>query len=247
MMGTLLAITCYILALKRGYPREKRPPLRESLIIARDGLLSIFAAVIIVGGIAFGIFTATEASAVAVFYAAFLGLVIYREMRILDLWPIFVDSVKTTAIVMLLIGCASAFAWMMTFLHVPTLVTRFFLSLTDNPYVILFLINILLLFLGMIMDVAPLIVIVTPVLLPVVQSVGMNPVTFGIVLMVNMAIGLTTPPVGAGLFVGCTVGKTTMEKCTRSMLLLWPAMLIVLFLTTYVPWLTTALPNWLMP
>jgi len=247
LMGVLLAITCYILALKRGYPREKRPPLKESLIIARDGLLSIFAAVIIVGGIAFGIFTATEASAVAVFYAAFLGLVVYREMRIRDLWPIFVDSVQTTAIVMLLIGCASGFAWMMTFLHVPTLVTQFFLSITDNKFAVLLLINILLLFLGAIMDVAPLIVIVTPVLLPVVQAVGMSPVTFGIVLMVNMAIGLTTPPVGAGLFVGCTVGKTTMEKCTRSMLLLWPAMLTVLFLTTYIPWLTTALPNWLMP
>ena len=107
--------------------------------------------------------------------------------------------------------------------------------------------NILLLFLGMIMDVAPLIVIVTPVLLPVVQAVGMSPGTFGIVLMVNMAIGSTTPRVEAGLFVGCTVGKTTMEKCTQSMLLLWPAMLIVLFLTTYIPWLTTALPNLLMP
>ena len=97
------------------------------------------------------------------------------------------------------------------------------------------------------MDVAPLIVIVTPVLLPVVQAVGMNPVTFGIVLMVNMAIGLTTPPVGAGLFVGCAVGKTTIEKCSRAMFLLWPAMLIVLFLTTYIPWFTTVLPNWIMP
>jgi len=247
LMGVLLAITCYILALRRGYPREKRPAPKESLIIMRDGLLSIFAAIIIVGGIAFGIFTATEASAVAVFYAAFLGLVVYREMKVVDLWPVFIDSVQTTAIVMLLIGCASAFAWMMTFLHIPTLVTQFFLSISDNPFVILLLINILLVFLGAIMDVAPLIVIVTPVLLPVVQAVGMSPVTFGIVLMVSMAIGLTTPPVGAGLFVGCSVGKTTMEKCTRSMLLLWPAMLIVLVLTTYVSWITMALPNWLMP
>jgi tripartite ATP-independent transporter DctM subunit len=247
MMGVLLAITCYLLALKRGYPREKRPPLKESLVIIRDGLSCILAAVIIVGGIAFGIFTATEASAVAVFYAAFLGLVVYREMRVRDLWPVFMESVKTTAVVMLLIGCASAFAWMMTYLHVPTRVTQLFLSITNNPYVLLFLINILLLFLGTIMDVAPLIVIVTPVLLPVVQAVGMNPVTFGIVLMINMAIGLTTPPVGAGLFVGCTVGKTTIEKCTHAMLLLWPAMLIVLFLTTYIPWFTTVLPNWIMP
>ena len=247
MLGVFLAITCYLVALKRGYPREKRPPFKESLVIIRDGLSCILAAVIIVGGIAFGIFTATEASAVGVLYAAFLGLVVYREMKIRDLWPLFIESVKTTAVVMLLIGCASAFAWMMTYLHVPTRVTEFFLSITDSPYLLLFLINILLLFLGMIMDVAPLIVIVTPVLLPVVQAVGMNPVTFGIVLMISMAIGLTTPPVGAGLFVGCTVGKTTIEKCTRAMLMLWPAMLIVLFLTTYIPWFTTVLPNWIMP
>jgi tripartite ATP-independent transporter DctM subunit len=220
---------------------------QETPVIIRDGLLCILAAVVIVGGIAFGIFTATEASAVGVLYAAFLGLVVYREMKIRDLWPLFMESVKTTAVVMLLIGCASAFAWMMTYLHVPTRVTQFFLSITDSPYLLLFLINVLLLFLGTIMDVAPLIVIVTPVLLPVAQAVGMNPVTFGIVLMVNMAIGLTTPPVGAGLFVGCTVGKTTIEKCTRAMLLLWPAMLAVLFLTTYVPWFTTVLPNWIMP
>jgi tripartite ATP-independent transporter DctM subunit len=247
MMGVFLAITCYLVALKRGYPREKRPPFKESMVIIRDGLFCILAAVIIVGGIAFGIFTATEASAVGVLYAAFLGLVVYREMKIRDLWPLFMESVKTTAVVMLLIGCASAFGWMMTYLHVPARVTQFFLSITDSPYFLLFLVNVLLLFLGCIMDVAPLIVIVTPVLLPVVQAVGMNPVTFGIVLMVSMAIGLTTPPVGAGLFVGCAVGKTTIEKCSRAMFLLWPAMLAVLFLTTYIPWFTTVLPNWIMP
>jgi tripartite ATP-independent transporter DctM subunit len=243
MMGFFLAVTCFILALIRKYPREKMPPLKDSIRIAKDGLLSIFAAFIIIGGIAFGVFTATEASAVAVFYAAFLGLVVYKEMKIRDLWPIFVDSVKTTAVVLLLIGCASAFAWMMTFLQIPTKVTLFFLSITKNPVLILMLVNVLLLFLGCIMDVAPLILIITPVLLPMVQLAGMNPVTFGIVLMVNLAIGLTTPPVGAGLFVGCMVGKTTIEKCTKAMITLWPAMLIVLLLTTYVPWFTTFLPS----
>ena len=158
-----------------------------------------------------------------------------------------VDSVKTTTSVLFLIGCSSAFAWMMTFLQVPAKATSFFLSLTTDKYLLYFLINILLLGLGMIMDVAPLIVIVTPVLLPVMQATGMDPVTFGIVLMVNLGIGLTTPPVGTGLFVGCAVGKTTMEKVSVSMLALWPAMLIVLLLTTYVPQLTMALPNWLMP
>lgn len=238
-----MGITCFIVALKRKYPREKIPPFKKAIRITIDGILSIFAAVIIVGGIAFGIFTATEASAVAVLYAAFLGLFVYRELKIKDFWPIFKDSVKTTAIVFFLIGTASAFGYMMTILQIPTQVTNFFLSITDNKYLILLLINIMLLILGCLMDVAPIILIVTPILLPVVQAAGMNPVTFGIVLMVNLAIGLTTPPVGAGLFVGCTVGKTTLEKCSKAMIILWPAMLAVLFLTTYVPWFTTFLPS----
>jgi tripartite ATP-independent transporter DctM subunit len=167
-------------------------------------------------------------------------------MKIRDLWPCFVDSVKTTAAVMMLIGCASAFGWMMTYLQIPTQVTAFFLSITRDPIMLLMLINLLLLVLGCIMDVAPLILIATPVLLPVVVQAGMSPITFGIVLMVNLAIGLTTPPVGAGLFVGCAVGKTTLEKTSLAMLKLWPAMIIVLIITTYVPWVTTFLPKLIM-
>jgi tripartite ATP-independent transporter DctM subunit len=243
MLGIFLAITCFIIALVRKYPREKIPPLMQSLRIIWEGFLSLFAAVVIVVGIAAGIFTATEASAVAVLYAAFLGFFVYRELKLKDLWPIFVDSVKTTAAVLLLIGTASAFGWMMTFLQIPSKVMTFFLALTHNPFVILLLINALLIVLGCVMDVAPLIVIVTPVLLPIVQVTGMSPVTFGIVLLLNLAIGLTTPPVGAGLFVGCMVGKTTLEKCSRAMIVLWPAMIAVLLLTTYVPWFTTFLAS----
>ncbi|TCL63285.1 tripartite ATP-independent transporter DctM subunit [Hydrogenispora ethanolica] len=243
MLGVFLAVTCYLLALKYNYPREKMPPFRKALRISIDGMLSLLAAVIIVGGIAFGIFTATEASAVAVFYAAFLGLCVYRELKLKDIWPIFLDSVKTTASVLLLIGCASAFGWMMTLLQVPTHVTGLFLSVTDNPLLLLLLINILLLLLGMIMDVAPLILIITPVLLPVVQAAGMSPITFGVLLMLNLGIGLTTPPVGAGLFVGCSVGKVSMEQCSKMMLYLWPAMLLVLLLVTYFPWFTTFIPS----
>jgi len=243
MLGVFLAITCFIIALKRGYPREKIPPLPQIVKIVWEGIMSLLAAVIIVVGIAAGIFTATEASAVAVLYAAFLGFFVYRELEIKDLWPIFIDAVKTTSVVLMLIGCASAFGWMMTYLQIPAKVMVFFLGITHNPFIILLLINLLLLILGCVMDVAPLIVITTPVLLPVVQAVGMSPVTFGIVLLLNLAIGLTTPPVGAGLFVGCMVGKTTLEKCSKAMILLWPAMLAVLLLTTYVPWFTTFLAS----
>jgi tripartite ATP-independent transporter DctM subunit len=247
MVGLALMGTCYYLALKRGYPCERRPSLKVCLVIVRDGLVALLAALVIVGGIAFGIFTVTEASAIAVFYAAFLGVVVYREMGPWDFWPVLVDSMKTTASVLFLIGCASAFGWMMTFLQIPGKVTELFLTFTGNKYLLYFLINLLLLGLGMIMDVAPLIVIVTPVLLPVMKATGMDPVTFGILLMVNLAIGLTTPPVGTALFVGSAVGNVTIERLARSLVTLWPAMLFVLFLVTYVPSLTTIIPNWIMP
>lgn len=242
MLGLLLGLTCFLIALKRGYPREKAPPLRQSLRIIFDGLLSLLAAVIIVVGIAAGVFTATEASAVAVLYAAFLGFVVYRELTVRDLLQVLLDSVCTTAVVLFLIGCASAFGWLMTYLQIPAKIMAAMLGLTRSPVLILLMVNLLLLVLGTVMDLSPLIVITTPVLLPVVQAAGMNPVTFGIVLLLNLGIGLTTPPVGAGLFVGCLVGKTTVEQTSRAMLVLWPAMIAVLLLCTFVPWFTTALP-----
>ena len=243
MLGLALSVACFVIALRRGYPCEKRPPLRECLRISFDGILALMAALIIVVGIAAGIFTATEASAVSVLYAGFLGFMVYKELKLRDLWPILMDSVKTTAVVLFLIGCASAFGWMMTYFQIPAAVMNGFLSLTKNPFLILLLVNLLLLMLGMVMDVAPLIVIVTPVLLPVVKAAGMSEITFGIMLMLNLGIGLTTPPVGASLFVGCMVGKTTIEKASRAMLPLWPAMVIVLLLITYVPWFTEFLPG----
>lgn len=246
MIGLSLMAVSYVVAVKKNYPKEKRPPFRESMRIVRDGLLSIFAAVIIVGGIAFGIFTATEASGVAVIYAAFLGIVVYREIRVRDLWPILLDSIKTISTVLFLIGSATAFAWLLTRLRVPAMLTDAVLSVTDSPIVILLIVNALLIFLGMIMDVAPLIVITTPILLPVVTSAGMSVTTFGVVLLMNLGIGLSTPPVGTGLFVGCSVGKTTIERTTRAMIRFWPAMILVLLLVTYVPWLTTFLPDLIM-
>ncbi|MCX8013304.1 MAG: TRAP transporter large permease subunit, partial [Rectinema sp.] len=190
--------------------------------------------------------TATEASAVSVVYAAFLGFVIYRELKLKDIGPILMESLKTTAVVLFLIGCASAFGWLMTYLQIPAKVLSVFLGISTNRFVIILLVDVLLLLLGMVMDVAPLIVIVTPILLPVVKAVGMSEITFGILLMLNLGIGLTTPPVGASLFVGCMVGKTTIEKTTRAMLPLWPAMIIVLLLISYVPWFTEVLPRMFM-
>jgi tripartite ATP-independent transporter DctM subunit len=242
-LGVALMISSLIISIKRGYPREKIPPIKKCLPIIWQGLISVLTAIIVVGGIIFGVFTATEASAVAVVYALFLSLFVFREMKVRDIWPIVLQSVRTTAVIMLLVATATAFGYMMTVLMIPLKVTAFFLSVTHNPIILLLMINALLLFLGCIMDMAPLILITTPVLLPAVVSIGMSPITFGILLMVNLGIGLTTPPVGSALFVACSVGKAKMENVAKAMLLFWPAMIIVLLLTTYFPWFTTFLPN----
>ncbi len=246
MIGIGLMVTSYIIAVKRKYPREKRPPFRQSIRVMVDGVLALMAAVVIVGGIAFGIFTATEASAIAVIYSALLGLFVYRELRLRDLWFVLLDSVKIISTVMFLIGSAAAFGWLLALLQVPAMVTTAFATLGGGPIVTLLLMNLLLILLGMIMDVAPLIVITTPILLPVAVAAGMSPVTFGIVLLLNLGIGLTTPPVGTGLFVGCSVGGTTIERTTRAMVKFWPAMLAVLLLATFVPWFTEFLPKLIM-
>lgn len=242
-MGVALMISSYIIAVKRGYPREKVPPFTKCLPIITEGMISVLTAVIVVGGIIFGVFTATEASAVAVIYALFLGMIVFREMKVKDIWPTVQKSVRTTAVILCLVATATAFGYMMTVLMIPHKVTVFFLSITHNPILLLLLINALLLFLGCIMDMAPLILITTPVLLPICVAAGMSPITFGIMLMVNLGIGLTTPPVGSALFVSCAVGKSTMERVSKQMLTLWPAMLIILALTTYWPWFTEYLPS----
>ncbi|HUZ17441.1 MAG TPA: TRAP transporter large permease [Spirochaetia bacterium] len=246
MIGLALMATSYIIAVRRNYPREKRPPFRKSIRVIIDGVLALLAAVVIVGGIAFGIFTATEASAIAVIYSAILGLFVYRELRLRDLWYVLLDTVKVISSVMFLIGSATAFGWLLALLQVPVAVTSTFTAIGGGRIVVLLMMNVLLLLLGMIMDLAPLIVITTPILLPLAQATGMSPVTFGIVLLLNLSIGITTPPVGTGLFVGCTVGGTTIERTTRAMVQFWPAMIAVLLLTTFVPWFTEFLPKLIM-
>jgi tripartite ATP-independent transporter DctM subunit len=238
-----LMIASLIIAIKRGYPREKIPPFKKCLPIIWEGLISVLTTVIVVGGIIFGIFTATEAAAIAVVYALILSLFLFRELKLCDIWPTVVKSVRTTSVIMTLIATATAFGFMMTVLMIPHRVTIFFASITHNPVILLILVNLLLLFLGCIMDMAPLILITTPVLLPACMAVGMSPITFGIMLMINLGIGLTTPPVGSALFVACAVGKARVEKVAYRMLALWPAMLIVLALATYWPWFTLYVPS----
>jgi len=245
MIGFGLMLASYIIAVKRDYPKEARPPAKESLKIIVHAIPSLTVGFIIVGGIAFGFFTATEAAAIGAVTAFLVATLIYRELTPSKLWKATLQSVRTISIVILLIASASAFAWLMAYLRIPGALADGVLGITSNPYLILLIINVLLLILGAIMDMSPLILILTPVLLPIVTAppIEMSAVHFGIVLLMNLGLGLTTPPVGTALFVGCAIGKIRIEDASRAMLYLWPAMVIVLLLVTYVPWFVTFLPN----
>lgn len=245
MIGLGLMVASYVLALRRGYPSERRPPLRESLRITVTAIPALAVGLIIVGGIAFGWFTATEAAAIGTVVAFLVATLIYREMSLGTLWRATLQSVRTIALVIFLIAAASAFAWLMAYLRVPSALAAGLLSVTDNPILLLLMINVMLLALGAIMDMAPLILILTPVLLPIVTAdpINMSPVHFGIVLLMNLGLGLTTPPVGTALFVGCAIGNIRIEQASRAMLTLWPVMLVVLLLITYFPWFVNVLPN----
>lgn len=245
MIGLSLMVASYFVALRRGYPTGTRPPLAESARISLVAVPSLAVGLIIVGGIAFGWFTATEAAAIGTIVAFVVASLIYREMGPERLWGATVQAVRTISIVILLIATASAFAWLMAYLRIPTALADGILSISDNPIAILAMINLLLLFLGAIMDMAPLILILTPVLLPIVTAdpINMSGVHFGIMLLMNLGLGLTTPPVGTGLFVGSAIGDISIEHTSRAMIYLWPAMLVVLILITYFPWFVTVVPR----
>ena len=247
LLGVALMIISYIIAVKRGYPKEGVVSVKEALKISKDAFLGIFTAVIIVGGVISGIFTATESAAIATVYAFIITFFVYREIPLRAFRGILYSSLKTLAMVMSLIAAASAFGWLMAFLKIPEAATTMLLGLTENRVLLLLLINLLLLILGAIMDMAPLILITTPILYPVVVgSLGMNPVQFGVMLILNLGIGLTTPPVGSALFVGCAIGKISIEKTTRAMLPMYITMIIVLIIITFVPELVMFVPDRIM-
>jgi tripartite ATP-independent transporter DctM subunit len=199
--------------------------------------------VIILGGILSGVFTANESASIAVVWAFCVTMFVYRDYQWSDLPRLVHRTVKTVTIVMILIGFAAAFGYLMTLMQIPLKVTAFFTSLSDNRYVILLLINVMLLLLGTLMDMAPLILILTPILLPVVTSMGIDPVHFGMIMMVNLGMGLITPPVGSVLFVGSAVAGLKIGVVARAMKPFFVALFIVLMMVTYVPWLSLWLPR----
>ena len=175
-----------------------------------------------------------------------LALAVFRSVRLRDIGRVIKNSLKTLAIVMTLLATAKAFAYMMTELRIPAAISNGLLSITENKYILLLIINVLLLVLGCFMDMAPLITIMTPILLPVITSVGVDPVHFGVIMIFNLAVGLCTPPVGSALFVGCAIGRTPIERTAKNMLPLYAVMVVVLLLVTYIPGISLSLPRMLM-
>ncbi len=228
---------------KRGYPKGDPVALKDVPKIAIDALWGLVTVFIIMGGILSGVFTPTESAAVACVYAFLVTFLVYRDYRWRDLPHLVHRVVKTVAMVMMLIGFSVAFGYMMTIMQIPAKVTAFFLSISDNKHVFLLLVNILLLLLGTFMDLAPMLLICTPIFMPVILKLGIDPVHFGMIMILNLGIGLITPPVGPTLFVGCAIGKVTMEEVSKE---LWPfygAMCFALLLVTYIPAISLWLPG----
>jgi tripartite ATP-independent transporter DctM subunit len=243
LLGLSLVVLCVIIAYRDGHPRGDAVPLREAARITIDAAWGLITVVIIIGGILFGVFTAIEAGAVACIWAFFVTMFIYRDYRWRDLPALVHRTLKTVAMVMTLIAMASSFGYVMALMQMPAKITAFFLTLSSDKHVILMLINIMLLALGCLMDMAPLILICTPILLPVMKNFGVDPVHFGMIMLLNLGIGLLTPPVGSTLFVGCAVGKVTLEEVMRGIWPFYGVMIGVLMLVTYVPTVSLWLPR----
>ena len=243
LMGLTLAALCLIKAKQHNYPKGDVIPLKQALKIAADAAWGLMTMVIILGGILSGVFTATESASIAVIWAFFVTMFIYRDYKWADLPKLMHRTVKTLSIVMILIGFAAAFGYIMTLMQIPQQITTLFTGISKEPWIILLMINVLLLILGTLMDMAPLILIMTPILLPVAVSIGVDPVHFGMIMMVNLGMGLITPPVGAVLFVGAAIAKLPIEQVTKALFPFFGAMLFVLAMVTYIPAVSLWLPR----
>lgn len=243
LLAGALMFTAWWVAVKRGYPADAFPGFSRVGYYFLASLPGILLIAIIFGGVRSGVFTATESSCIAVLYAFLVAMLVYRELN----WDGFVEAVmgavRTTAMVLLVIGTAASFGWLMAFLQVQTLIIAAISAISDNPIIVLLMINIILLVLGTFMDMAPMVIIATPILLPVVKAFGIDPVHFGVVMILNAGIGLNTPPVGTVLFVSCAVGGISIREAMRT---IWPffgASVLVLLLVTYIPALSLWLPG----
>lgn len=242
LVGLSLMVVAGVWAYRNDYPTSERVPVRKALWYFVDSLPSLLMLVVVIGGIVTGIFTATEAAAVAVLYALILTAA-YREIAWRDVHQVLLDTVTTSAIVMLLVGTSIAMSWALSYENIPQGVASALVALTENEVVLLLIINALLLAVGTFMDITPAVLIFTPIFLPIVTELGIDPVHFGIILVLNLCVGLCTPPVGTVLFVGAAVGETTITRLVRPLLPLFLAMVVALLIVTFVPGLSTWLPD----
>lgn len=245
LIGVLLLVACYVMARKHNHPKGERVPVKDVPKVVGQGLLGLLTPVIVIGGILSGVFTATESAAIACLWAVLITFGVYREVPLRAFVGMVRRSIKTLGTVLFLIAAAGAYGHLLTVMELPEALTEALLGLSDNPIVILLLCNVLLLVLGAVMDMAPLILITTPILLPVVESLGMDPMQFGVMLMLNLAIGLITPPVGSVLFVGAAIGNVRVEQAARGVLPFYLPMVGSLLLVTFVPALSLTLPQML--
>lgn len=242
LVGLSLMAVAGVWAYRNNYPTSDRVPFKTALWRFIDALPSLFMLVVVIGGIVAGIFTATEAAAVAVLYALVLAF-IYREVTWRDLPDIFLETATTSAIVLLLVGTSIAMSWVLSYENIPQGVASTLVAMTDSTFVLLLIINALLLAVGTFMDITPAVLIFTPIFLPIVTELGLDPIHFGIMLVLNLCVGLCTPPVGTVLFVGAAVGDTTISRLVRPLLPLFVAMIIALLIVTFVPAVSMWLPG----
>jgi len=243
LLGLFQIVVIWFYARKRQYPKRGRPPFREAIRVSLDAFLVLLMPIIILGGILSGIFTPTESACIALFYALFIGLFVYRDIHLRDLPQILIRTGATSSLVMLVIGTASIFSWLLASEEIPLSFTDAILALTHNKVLILLLVNILLLIIGTFMETTASLIILTPVLLPLMSKIGVDPLHFGVILVLNLVIGLTTPPVGVCLFVACSIGKTNLERLSRAIFPFLVASIAVLIICTYWEGLIMAIPK----
>ena len=243
LIGLGLIFVSTIMARLNNYPRGINYSLKDIINRSLDAIPSLLLIFIVIGGIIKGIFTATEASAVAVLYSLFLAF-LYKEIEINNIPNILLKTVETTSIVMLLIGTSKAMSWLLSYLNIPQIISMYLINLSDNIFLLLIIINILLLVVGTFMDMTPAVLIFTPILLPVVTGLGIDPLHFGIIMILNLCIGLCTPPVGSVLFLGCGIGETSIDQLIKPLIPLYIAMITILLLITYFPEISLFLPSY---
>ncbi|WP_265738330.1 TRAP transporter large permease [Pseudalkalibacillus salsuginis] len=242
LMGLAVMSIAFILAKKQKYPVAERPSLNTGIKIVLDAIPSLLMIVVVIGGIVGGIFTATEGAAVAVLYSIILSA-IYREIKLTDIPQILKESVVMTGIVLFLVGASSIMSWVMAFTGIPSAISELLLASSDNPIIILLIMNLILLIIGTFMDLTPAVLIFTPIFLPIATEIGMDPVHFGIVLVFNLCIGIMTPPVGSCLFVGCSVADVSIESVLRPLTKIFAALIVALLLVTFIPSISLAIPR----